>query len=210
VDKNPHLPGTPDEFITSNLGLAHSAISAFVNYARRDDSIKFDEDDFRSIAYLGLIRAYQRFNPIGFKGTNGESIKFSTYAVPMIRGTILRHIRDHGHLIRNRGESVAVDSLDCPMAMDERKTLGDFVLTGSCEFSEEVVLTDFLSNVGPRLQRLYQLRSRGLSQREIGKVFGVTQATISKMDLYLLESARQYGLGMSLEPRTRFKGSQAS
>ncbi|SDG48568.1 sigma-70 family RNA polymerase sigma factor [Desulfosporosinus hippei] len=210
MDKNPHLPGTPDEFISKNLGLAHSVAFSFMLNARKNDSIRFDEDDFKSIAYLGLIRAYQLFNPTGFKGENGEPIKFSTYAVPMIRGTLMRHVRDHGRLIRNRGESIPVDSLDRPVEFDEKKTFGDFVLSGSYQIGEEVILTDFLSTVGPRLQRLFELRARGLSQREISKILGVTQVTVSRMERYLLESARQYGLGMNLESRKRFKGPRAS
>ena len=210
MDKNPHLPGTPDEFITQNLGLAHKVALAFTDYARKNDSIKFDEDDFVSIAYLGLIRAYQLFNPTGFTGTNGAPLKFSTYAVPMIRGAIMRHIRDLGHLIRNGGKSVAVDSLNRPLPNDDNgKTLGDLALAGSYSIGDRVFLRDFLSTVGPRLQKVYRLWSQGLSQPEIGRILGVTQVTVSKMELYLIESARQYGLGMDLESRTRFRRSRA-
>ena len=118
----------------------------------------------------------------------------------------MRHIRDLGHVIRNRGQSVAVDSLDRPLPDDDNgKTLGDLALAGSYSIGDHVFVKDFLSTVGPRLQKVYRLWSRGLSQPEIGRILGISQVTVSKMELYLIESARQYGRGMDIEDRTRFR-----
>lgn len=207
MDKNPHLPGTPDEFIEQNLGLAHMVAWKFINKSRKNESIKFDKDDFVSIAYIGLIKAYQRFDPTKFTGTSGEPIKFSTYAMPTIRGEILRQTRDYGHTIRNRIDDtlINVDSLDRFVSDDERVTLGEIVQTASYEIEEQVITNDFLNQISPRLREVYKLRAMDLSQGEAGKIVGVSQVSIGRMELYMFESARLYGQGISLGSRTLYR-----
>lgn len=65
---NPHLPGTPDEFIEQNLGLARTVAWGFFKKARNNENIRFDKDDFMSIAYIGLIKAYQKFGVSNIDG----------------------------------------------------------------------------------------------------------------------------------------------
>jgi len=129
MDKNEYLPGTPDEFIEKNMGLAQKIAWGWMKYVQRNEDIKFDIDDLLSIAYLGLIKAYQKFDPTKFSGMDGGEIKFSTYAVSMIKGEIQKWIRDKGHTIRKSrdGEIIPTDSLDRPLSDDEGKTqtLGD-------------------------------------------------------------------------------------
>lgn len=205
MQPNPHIPGTPDEFIEQNLGLARTVAWGFFKKARNNENIRFDKDDFMSIAYLGLIKAYQKFDPTRFAGINGEQVKFSTFAVPVIRGEIMKQTRDFGNIIRNRGKVVSVDSLDLPLTEGENKTLGDVVQIGSYDIEESVIVSDFLSQVGPRLQRVHKLRALGLRQREIGKIMGISQVQIGRMELYMLESARMYGLGCEIETRTGYR-----
>ena len=52
-----------------------------------------DGDDIRQVAYLGLVKAAQRFDP-----EKGDD--FVSFAVPTISGEIKRHLRDHGWVIR--------------------------------------------------------------------------------------------------------------
>ena len=205
MQPNHHLPGTPDEFIEQNIGLARTVAWGFFKKARNNENIRFDKDDFMGIAYLGLIKAYQKFDPTRFSGINGEQIKFSTFAVPVIRGEIMKQTRDFGNMIRNREKVVAVDSLDRPLTEGENKTLGDVVQIGSYDIEESVIVSDFLSQVGPRLQRVHKLRALGFRQREIGKIMGISQVQIGRMELYMLESARIYGLDCEIESRTGYK-----
>jgi len=212
MQTNPYLPGTPDEYIQANMNLAQYVAWEFIKKAGKDESLKFDKDDYLSIAYIGLVKAYKGYNPTGFTGTDGDPIKFSTYAVQKIRGEILRHIRDYGRTIRRGRESsnfLDVDSLDCPLTEGENRTLGDVIELRHYDYGEQVVVRDFLSQIGPRLRRVYKLREMGLSQQEVGDAMGISQVSIGRMERYLLESARQYGLNMDLGERTMYRGLKA-
>lgn len=200
---NPYLPGTPDEFIEANLGLAQDVAWRFYLKSKQDERIKFDKDDFLSIAYMGLIKAYLKFDPTKFSGTNGEEIKFSTFAVPTIRGEIMRQIRDQGHTIRRHREYCAaeIDSLDRPLFEGEEKTLGDVVQNVGFIDEKQIVANNFLNSISPRLRKVYKLRTFGLSQQEVGEILGVTQVSVGRMERYMLESARQYGLDRDFESK---------
>lgn len=50
-------------------------------------------DDLESAAFLGLLKACHRFEPV-----RGHA--FSSYAVPLIKGELLHHVRDTSYLLR--------------------------------------------------------------------------------------------------------------
>jgi RNA polymerase sigma-B factor len=52
-----------------------------------------EASDIRQVAYLGLIKAVQRFNP-------GRGIPFASFAVPTITGEIKRYLRDSCWVVR--------------------------------------------------------------------------------------------------------------
>jgi RNA polymerase sporulation-specific sigma factor len=94
--KNPYIDKDPDKFIEDNMGLAKSVAW---EYIPKIFNHGIEKDDIISMAYIGLIRAYENFNPSNFKGENNKQICFSTYAVPVIRGVILNNIRDHYNML---------------------------------------------------------------------------------------------------------------
>ena len=88
MDRNPYLDGTPDEFIEKNLGLARHIAWKYVK-SRKDR----DPDDILSVANLGLVKAYQGFNPEGRTGQDGKEIAFASYAARTIHGFIMTSLR---------------------------------------------------------------------------------------------------------------------
>ena len=50
-------------------------------------------DDLESVAFIGLMKACYKFDA-------SKGWKFSTYAVPVIRGELLHYVRDHSYLLR--------------------------------------------------------------------------------------------------------------
>lgn len=50
-------------------------------------------DDLESAAFIGLMKACHKFD-------KSRGWKFSTYAVPVIRGELLHYVRDHSYLLR--------------------------------------------------------------------------------------------------------------
>lgn len=71
-----------ETLIKHNVGLISSIAKRFLNRG-------YEFEDLFQIGSIGLIKAIKNFDP-------SYSVKFSTYAVPMIMGEIKRFIRDDG------------------------------------------------------------------------------------------------------------------
>ncbi len=78
-----------EELVNGNLRLILSILKRFQN---RTDNM----DDLFQIGVVGLIKAIDNFDL-------KHEVKFSTYAVPMIKGEIKRYIRDNNSLRISRG-----------------------------------------------------------------------------------------------------------
>lgn len=74
-----------DEVVESHLVLAR-------NLARRFSYGREDGEDLYQVACLALVEACHRFDP--------ERPSFIGFAIPTITGTMQRHLRDHGWLVR--------------------------------------------------------------------------------------------------------------
>ncbi len=61
--------------------------------ARRYKNRGIAEEDLQQVAYIGLIKAVERYDPT-------QGWEFSTYATPTISGEVKRHFRDKGWMIR--------------------------------------------------------------------------------------------------------------
>ena len=75
---------TRDKFIQGNLRLVLSVIQRFSNRGE-------NPDDLFQVGCIGLIKALDNFD-------TSHGVKFSTYAVPMIIGEILRYLRDNNSI----------------------------------------------------------------------------------------------------------------
>lgn len=75
-----------DDFIQKNMGLVQMVVNKFLS--RIEGNSFVDREDLVSLGTIGLIEAYDNFNP-------SFGTRFSTYAVPMIMGRIKRFFRDH-------------------------------------------------------------------------------------------------------------------
>lgn len=83
--ENPHL-GNRDEFIEENIKLVYLVAGKMRAAAEKQG---FEFDDLVQVGSMGLLKAYEKYNPELF------NVKFSTYAVPTIKGSILRYLRDN-------------------------------------------------------------------------------------------------------------------
>lgn len=217
MKQNPHLPGTPDEFIENNLKLAQSIAWKYIKETYKNPS-GFEMDDLLGISYLGLVKAYQGFDPTNFRGEDGD-IKFSTYAVPKIHGEIRRHLRDYNSMIRpNRNyrelmnkenptekelqridsylRTRSVESLNKTISSDdsEKQTIADIIEVNMDEDFEQIVVRDFVSSLNQKQKRVYILRMKyGLSQLQSAKVLGISQVGVSRNEIEMMNKARVYG-----------------
>lgn len=83
------LTKTQGEQATENLNLARREAWRF--HRRCDGKLAYD--DLEAVAFLGLMKACHKFEA-------DRGWKFSTYAVPKIRGELLHFVRDHSYLLR--------------------------------------------------------------------------------------------------------------
>jgi RNA polymerase sigma-B factor len=79
-------PALEEEVVELNMVVA-------ADCARRYRGRGIATDDLDQVAYLGLVKAVQGFDP-------DRGHDFLAYAVPTIRGELRRHFRDHGWTLR--------------------------------------------------------------------------------------------------------------
>jgi len=72
------------ELITTNSPLIKSIIKRYIGKG-------VDYDDLYQLGALGFVKAIHKFDPI-------HSVKFTTYAVPLIAGEVKRFLRDDGSI----------------------------------------------------------------------------------------------------------------
>ncbi|ABS02309.1 RNA polymerase, sigma 28 subunit, FliA/WhiG family [Kineococcus radiotolerans SRS30216 = ATCC BAA-149] len=75
-----------EDLVLEHLPLARSVAA---HYRNRGEPY----DDLVQVAYLGLVKAAQRFDP-------DTGHRFAAYAAPTITGEVRRHFRDHGWNVR--------------------------------------------------------------------------------------------------------------
>lgn len=91
IDYNPHL-GYKDDVIQKNLRLVHHIANKFRNRINQG----FGYEDLASEGTIGLIKAFEYFNPSKVEG----EIKFVTYASRMIQGYIQNFLAAKGSSVK--------------------------------------------------------------------------------------------------------------
>lgn len=124
-----------DELIERNMNLVYHVVDKKVT------AYTYPKEDLVQIGLVGLIKAVDRFD-------TSLNIKFSTYAVPLIFGEILRHIRDDGYVRVSR-----------PIKIIANKILRADLLDSTPEkIKEELSLEDSL----PQIKTALEFVSAGL------------------------------------------------
>lgn len=90
---NPYL-GCRDMFIKENRKLVYMIVHKYFLHVAKNTGISLD--DLYSEGFVGLIKAYDTYNPTKFE----NAPKFSTYAVPSIIGRIKLYVKGDGSLVR--------------------------------------------------------------------------------------------------------------
>ncbi len=91
IDYNPHL-GYKDDVIQENLRLVHHIANKFRNRINQG----FGYEDLASEGTIGLIKAFEYFNPSKVEG----NIRFVTYASRMIQGYIQNFLAAKGSSVK--------------------------------------------------------------------------------------------------------------
>lgn len=175
--------------VEDHLGLAYKTASKF--YKRNGDKTV---DEINSAALLGLVQAASRFD-------ESRGLKFSTFAVPTIVGTIkgdfykdrskfIRRIKD-GKEIHER---INIDSLNRIVPLEKDIEIIDCC---SSQFDmdreiENIALQIAISKLD-ELQRkiINMIYFEGKSQNEIARLLRTSQCNISRINRKALQVLRE-------------------
>lgn len=178
--------------IEDYIGLAYKVASKF--YSKYWDT---SADEINSAAFLGLVKAGKRFNEEG--GGN-----FGTFAKVTIEYEIKESVfRDKGKFIRKTVdgkesyERLYIDSLNAEIKspkVEKRIELidylvGDFDMNKELENIELEIAIDKLDESSKEIIRL--LYFEGKTQKEVARILGVHQQTVSRCKIRAINSLRE-------------------
>lgn len=168
--------------IEGNMRLAIKIANSFSN-------TRIDQDDLWSIAFMGLIRAADTFDP-------HKGIKFTAYMTTVVKNEIRLELRK---VVKERAE-VPLDAV----LMSDEMTGDDILLKDTIvgsEFEEEYrqyqIVNEVmrgLLEVNERDRKILMLRMSGYRQEVIADVMNTAQSTISRIvKLFKKEIVRKAG-----------------
>ncbi|MEW6233149.1 MAG: sigma-70 family RNA polymerase sigma factor [Chloroflexota bacterium] len=177
-------------------------------------------DDLIQVAYLGLIKAIDRYDP-------SRGVPFKGYAVPTVVGEIQRYYRDKASVLRTprlRSKAsfapatvtsdgvtsgrpdreagqrdlflIHVLSLDQPAEGGVEGTPLEEQLSQEdraiAEFEDRATVSQIISRLSPREQIILYLRFyRGLSQAQVAQRLKISQMHVSRLQRRALEKIKQ-------------------
>ncbi len=175
------MPESVEKLLEDNLKLANFVAKSYLDCG-------IEEEDIKSIAKLGLLKAAYRYEP-------EKGYAFSTFAVRVMQNTIMHELRKSRAVIR-KADRQAV-SLDAPLPFDTGyATLQDIIPDRDSCFEEKIeernlldaTITDIL-NVCPSKHCIaLLLTALGINQTDIANIFGVSQSAVSKVLLRAKEA----------------------
>lgn len=170
--------------VEDHLGLARKVA---YEYYRRSKG-KYTYDELESTAYMGLIKAANNFD-------ESKGFKFTTYAMPTIKGEIQRMFREDKWYFVKRNVPQEMLSLnfviDSENNTEMQETLADEenIEENSINF---VLVSELFKLLTPReKQVIYLYYYMNLSQSEISKNMGMSQPNVSRIMTKSLKKMRK-------------------
>lgn len=216
-----------DKLITGNLRLVLSVVGRFS--ARGENP-----DDLFQVGCIGLIKAIDHFD-------TSLSVRFSTYAVPMIIGELRRYLRDYNpvrvsrsirdtayHAMQTRerlqnetGREPKVEEIAAALGLKKQQVVlaleaivdpvslyepvysdaGDTIYVmdqigdghTDMQWIDEIMLKSAIRDLPEREKRILSLRyMHGLTQTEVAKEIGISQAQVSRLEKGALQKVKAY------------------
>lgn len=190
---------TKDELFLNNIYIVDGIINKlyYSNYLH---------DDLRQVALMGLFRATNSFD-------EKYQVKFSTYATYFILGEIKKELRNNKLIKTGKKVTKVITLLKENYTLKEIKEItkyeDDIIYTGlmhkeSIKSSDEEYLDievtnndKFIRDLGIVLKGdLYEVIKykyyQNYTQKEIGKIMGISQSKVSRLEKTALEVLKKY------------------
>ena len=171
-----------DKMVETNIGLVW-------NIVRRFTGRGYEAEDIFQIGCIGLIKAIDNFD-MRFK------VKFSTYAVPMIRGEIKRFLRDDGMIkvsrtLKENGWKIKKASDELSQKYGRNATINEIAAVTELQPEDIVMAMEANSEVDSIYRTVYQ--SEGKEIYMIDQIVKNTQGSAVYDSVAGLESGRNTG-----------------
>ena len=154
---------TAEELYLANERLAHWVLAKY--YSRR----QMDED-LQQVARLGLWKAC-----VGFKESSGFT--FSSYASRVMLNELSNYFRDASRTYRDNYSDISLNTI----VGDDGTTL-EMALPGDMDV-QFMDLNGFWKSLTSKEKKIVKMLMNGLTNREIGKIMGVSNQRISEIRL---------------------------
>lgn len=173
-DIHPQL-GTKEECYQNHYKLIHDIVNRF----RHLEKYGIDMDDLFSEGTLGLLKAYEQFDP------ELQKAKFSTYAFKCIRGYILRYLEGKAQLIHipyhsNLKPKVILRIDKKVKSKDGTELPLSELIAKEDDDHSEFEINQFITTLPSDEKVTLQLLLDGYSCRMIGERIGVSTNTVGQ------------------------------
>ncbi len=160
--------------IEEHLGLARKVASEF----SKNINCKYTYDELESQAFLGLVKAANKFE-------EERGVKFSTFAIQVIRYELIRTFRDDKWYFSKRGCPHDVLSLNVKMSSEGKQEEILTLLKDDTDYESETVDNILIKQLIGGLKEdekeiIYLYFYNGLRQSQIAEIIGLTQVSISR------------------------------
>lgn len=158
-----HSDYAKEQVVLNNIGMVGVVLKSL--------NLNLLDEDLFSIGLIGVVKAVNTFNP-------DKSVKFSTYATPIIRNEILMSFR--------KQRIIPAFSIDEPYDLGNGESV-DFseVIADSKRFEEEIIadmqLEKFFSILNEREKKIISLNMQDKTQKEIAEMCGISQSYVSRI-----------------------------
>lgn len=163
-----------------------------VYIAKKFENAGVNVEDLISIGTIGLIKAVNTFN-------SGRNIKLATYASRCIENEILMYLRRNN---KRRNEISFDEPLNIDwdgnelLLSDILGTENDIVYSHIEETVNRDLLTYALGKLNSREKKLMEMRfglvsGRGMTQKEVADVMGISQSYISRLEKKIISRLRR-------------------
>lgn len=160
--------------VTEHLGLAQKIVWGFYPKVRT----KYDIDDLLQVAYVGLVKAGNDFD-------DSRGIKFSTYAVPKIKGELIRFLKDDKKYNISRGVPHNYTMLSYEFE-NENGCLRDKLGSNDFEYelTKNMLIHEAINNLSSQEKKIFKLYFLdNLTQKQIGEICGMLQVQVSRVKI---------------------------
>ena len=154
---------TAEELYLANERLAHWVLAKY--YSRR----QMDED-LQQVARIGLWKAC-----VGFKESSGFT--FSSYASRVMLNELSNYFRDASRTYRDNYSDISLNTI----VSDDGTTL-EMALPGDMDV-QFMDLNGLWKSLTSKEKKIVKMLMNGLTNREIGKIMGVSNQRISEIRL---------------------------